>query len=146
MEKQGFRGFFLKYFDILENIFMLTFALGLYLTTQKIEATKYVMWLGITVLTLVYLLKSFDSPKQNFFDFIIYKFAWMGLVLALFGIMSKLLLIEKSNMLLWISFIMMLIGFAGGIQRKFEENEIFDKKDYWRLAIVTSITFLFAIL
>ncbi len=146
MERKGLRGFFLKYFDIIENIFMLTFAVGLFLLTRQIKYSQCIIWLGAVVLTLLYLFKSFDSPKENFFDFIVYKFAWLGLVLAIFGVMSKLMLIEKADMLLWIAFFLMLFGLAGGIQRRFEHKEIFLRRDYWRLAIVAVISFLFAIL
>ena len=136
----------LKYFDPLENIFMLVFAIGLYFVTKQVKFAQYILWSGATVLAFLYLIKSFSGPKNNLLDYFIYKFAWLGLVLAIFGMIGKLLLLEKANMLLWISFFSMLFGFSGGIQRKFEENEIFEKKDYWRLGIVMVITVLFAIL
>ncbi len=145
-EEKVYKSKLLKYFDPLENIFMLVFATGLFLFTNKVGFAQYLLWIGATVLAFLYLIKSFSGPKNNILDYFIFKFAWLGLVLAIFGMISKLLLLEKANLLLWISFFSMLFGFSGGIQRKFEQNEIFERKDYWRLAIVLVLTILFAIL
>ncbi len=138
--------FILKHFDLLENIGMILFALGIFLVTRKIKLSIYLMWFGGIFLSLIYILKSLERPhKSNFFDYVVIKFAWLGIVIAIFGIIGKILLIEKANMLLWIGFLSMLIGLSGGIQRKFEKKEIFEKRDYWRLVIVMVITLLFAI-
>ncbi len=138
--------FVLKHFDLLENIGMILFALGIFMVTRRIKYSLYLMWFGGIFLSLIYILKSLERPQNNdFFDYVIIKFAWLGIVIAIFGIIGKILIIEKANLLLWIAFLSMLFGFAGGIQRKFEKKEIFEKKDYWRLVIVMFITVLFAI-
>ncbi len=147
MEQEGKnKRFVLKHFDLLENISMLLFALGVFLVTKSAKYSQYLMWFGGILLSLIYILKSLERPENNdFFDYIILKFAWLGLVIAIFGIIGKVLILEKANLLLWIAFLSMLIGFAGGLQRRFEKREIFEKRDYWRLAIVMVITVLFAI-
>jgi hypothetical protein len=140
------RNIITKNFDLLENIFVIVFASGTALLSFKIYSAKYMMWFGAALLALIYLIKSFESPKNNFFDYIIYKFIWLGPVLVIFGIISKLLFIPKSNLLLWIAFFISLIGAAGAYQLKFENKDFFAKRDYIRIIVWIILSFLFAIL
>ncbi len=136
----------LKYFDLLENVFLLLFAGGLYILTKEISWAKSVLWSGIIGLTFIYLIKSTNGPKDKIIEYIIYKILWIGYILALFGIYAKLEMLEKNQLLLWIAISSVIAGTIGSIAAKFTDKEYMEKKDIIRSIVYLLITFLFAIL
>ncbi len=148
MEEQpkNFRQRILKLFDIFENVFALTFAIGLYLITKEITWSKIVLWIGIIGLTFLYLIKSSESARENIGIYITYKLIWLGYILALFGIYSRLEMLDKSQLLLFIAIGSMALGLGGMIIFRTKQKGITDTKDLVRLITFLAITFLFAIL
>ncbi len=145
-DNSGFSGRLLRLFDLLENIFLLLFAGGLYILTKEISWAKIVLWSGIIGLTFIYLLKSTKGPKEKITDYIIYKLLWIGYILSLFGVYAKLEMLEKNQMLLWIAIASVIIGTIGSIAAKFIPKKYMEKKDIIRSVVYLLITFLFAIL
>ncbi len=144
--KSNFRHRILKLFDIFENVFALSFAIGLFLLTKEIYWAKAVLWTGIIGLTFIYLVKSFEAPKDKILSYITYKLVWLGYILALFGIYAKLELIEKSLILLYIAIGTLSVGLVSIILLGLKKKGIFDIKDIVRLVTFLIISFLFAII
>lgn len=145
-ETKNFRHRILRLFDVFENVFALTFAIGLFLLTREVTWSKVVMWIGIIGLTFIYLIKSFESPKENIGIYITYKLTWLGYILALFGIYSRLELLEKSLLLLYISIGFLAGALLGIIIFKMKSKSLVDIKDIVRLITYLVITFLFTII
>jgi len=144
-KSNSFRNLIIRWFEHLESVFMLTFAAGMLMLTRQIEYSQIALWTGATGLVILYLFKSFESPKENIFEFMVFKFGWLGLVLAIFGMISKLMMLEKANLLLWIAIFMILFGIGGSLQLKLIDKKIVSKRDITRFVIVCVLSVLFAI-
>ncbi len=145
-EPKNYRHRILRFFDVFENVFALSFAIGLFLLTKEVTWSKVVIWVGIIGLTFIYLIRSFESPKENIGLYVTYKLMWLGYILALFGIYSRLELLEKSLMLIYISIGTLVAALLGITIFRMKSKGLIDAKDIVRLLTFLVITFLFSII
>jgi len=145
-KKNNFRYKILKGFDLLENIFSLTFAFGLFFLTKEIIWAKIVLWVGIIGLSFLYLIKSFEAPKDDLLTYLVYKITWISYILALFGIYSKLEVYENSQILLYIAFLTLLVSIITLIFFRNKFIYLFNTKDILRNITFFTITLAFIII
>ncbi len=116
--------FISKYFDLLETILVILFAIGLTLLIYEVKySIKAVMVVSI-VLAFFYWIMSFEprNKEDSTLKLISSKITWISLAIGVFGILMKLQFEEKADLLLFVGILTLLSSIIINLVLYFKEK------------------------
>ena len=102
-----------KKFDFLETLFIIGFAVGMFLLISEIHIAAPVLWASLGGIILLYWIMSFYKPNKEVSskDFFLKKITWLSFAIATLGILLKVQFNEKAEYALLLG----IIGIAVAI-------------------------------
>lgn len=113
-----------KYFDIIETVLVILFAITVTILTREIKYSIIAVSVSSILLAFLYWIMSFESRNENDSKFKYYsgKFTWIALAVAVLGILLKFQFDEKSEMMLFVSILVLIISIILNIVLKIKEK------------------------
>jgi hypothetical protein len=131
-----------KKFDIIETIALIINAIAFAMFTYQVKFSLEILFGTLIMLAVLYWTMSFEPKTENDTVFSIFskKLTWISLAIVIFGIIMKIQLDEKANLLLITGAVSVLLSITLNIINYFKNKIQVPKSLYIRALIFLTIS------